>query len=126
MMNSNGNSMENQPLLEELGHHELLSMITPEEVKAAQKTLAPFLKEYKAAGVEKVAVLAYLFGVKQGIQEMYSQNAGKCLSTCLIDVNYMGKLQGFMEAILLFGNVVPFPLSILKRTESPIKSDETE
>ena len=57
---------ENRPLLEEPGHRQLLETITPEEVQKAQKLLAPFVKEYKMAGVEKVAVLAYLFGIKQG------------------------------------------------------------
>lgn len=49
---------ENRPLLEEPGHRQLLETITPEEVQEAQKLLAPFVKEYKLAGVEKVAVLA--------------------------------------------------------------------
>lgn len=94
-----------QPLLEELGHHELLSMITQEEVHTAQKLLTPFLKEYSRAGVEKVAILAYLFGVKQGYHEMFGENARRNLASHLLDVSYAGKVYGFMEAVLLFGKV---------------------
>lgn len=79
-------------------------MVTPEEVRAVQELLAPFLKEYEPAGVEKVAVLAYLFGVKQGCQDMYGDTRGNLVSH-LINVSYAGKSYGFMDAVLLFGKV---------------------
>ena len=112
-----------QPLLEELGHHELLSIITSEEVYAAQQLLAPFLKEYSRAGVEKVAVLAYLFGIKQGYHEMYGENAGRNLASHLIDVSYAGKVYGFMEAVLLFGKVEISP-QILQRLDFHLPDEE--
>lgn len=105
-----------RPLLEELGHHELLSMVTPEEVHAAQELLAPFLKEYGLAGVEKVAVLAYLFGVKQGYHEMCGGNARGNLASHLVKVTYAGQVHGFMEAALLFGKVDISP-QILRRLD---------
>lgn len=55
--------------------------------------------------MEKVAILAYLFGVKQGYHEMYGENARRNLAAHLIDVSYAGKVYGFMEAVLLFGKV---------------------
>ena len=93
-----------RPLLEEL---------TPEEVHEAQELLAPFLKEYGPAGVEKVAVLAYLFGVKQGCHEMYGDTRGN-LASHFADVNYMGKVYGFMQAMLLFCKLEVSP-QILQR-----------
>ncbi len=116
---------ENRPLLEEPGHHQLLETITPEEVQEAQKLLAPFVKEYKMAGVEKVAVLAYLFGVKQGRQEILYDTSRRNLAKDMIDANYAGKLHGFMEAVLLFGKVSIAP-SILQRIELPKEKLEPE
>lgn len=112
-----------RPLLEELGHHELLSMITQEEVHAAQKLLTPFLKEYSRAGVEKVAILAYLFGVKQGLHEMFGGNARRNLASHLVDVSYAGKVYGFMEAALLFGKVEISP-QILQRIDFHLPDEQ--
>ena len=94
-----------RPLLEEMGHYELLSMLTPEEFHAAQKLLAPFLKEYGPAGVEPVAVLAYLFGVKQGCHEVYGGKVRRNLISHLVNANYIGKVYGFIQAMLFFGKL---------------------
>lgn len=102
-----------RPLLKKLGHHELLSMITQEEIHTTQKLLALFPKEYGWAGVEKAAILAYLFGANQGYHEMYGENGRKNLISHLIAVSYAGKVYGFMDAVVLFGKVEISPQVLL-------------
>ena len=66
--------------------------------------MALFPKEYGWAGVEKVSILAYLFGSNQGYHEMYGENARKNLTSHLITVSYAGKAYGFMEALIKTAN----------------------
>lgn len=115
-MSREANPDMGHPLLIEMGYRELLDMVTPEEVRMAQVLLSPFLKEYGPAGVEKVAVLSYLFGVKQGCHEMCGDNPRGSLISHLIDANYMGRVYGFLQASLLSGKLEISP-GVLQRFE---------
>lgn len=93
---------EYEPLLKSIGHETLISMITPEEVEEARALLEKFLKGCQHIDIEKKVVLAYLFGVHQGINEMFEARSGKTLADRLTGVYRMGQQHGMTQAILLF------------------------
>lgn len=59
--------MENGYVLGKLEIQDLISMLTPNEVQAAQEKLKIFVEEYSVIGPERLAVLAYLIGEKNGV-----------------------------------------------------------
>ena len=54
--------MESGSILNEMEIQEIISMLTPNEVRDAQEKLKTFLKEYSVIGLERTVVLAYLIG----------------------------------------------------------------
>ena len=96
--------MSEKSLLQILGYREMLGLITPEEIRSAMKDLKPFLKEFKVVDPGVVAVLAYLFGIQQGYHEMYGEQATGNLASKIMQVNHMGKVYGFVEAMVLFND----------------------
>ena len=96
--------MEHKPLLESLGAQKLIESVTKEDVVSAQTLLAPFLKDYRHVDNESVAVLAYLFGVKQGIDDMFGELSGKTLAKHMERSYRMGESLGFTKALYLFGS----------------------
>ena len=92
---------EHEPILKNLGYETLIGMFTPEEFKEAEKLLDSFIKNFPNIDNKKI-VLAYLFGVKQGICDMYEEKSIKTLSAALINAHRMGQQLGMTQAILLF------------------------
>ena len=65
------------PLLKSLGYKAMLETIPSEDAQLAKSLLAPFLRDFVGVDAEKVAVLAYLLGVKQGSCNSSGEDAGK-------------------------------------------------
>ena len=96
--------MENQtPLLKSVGYHSLIETMVPEDALLAKELLEPFLHDYAGIETEKVAILAYLFGQKQGFQELYYGDKGKYFEDKLMKVHEMGKQHGLHHMAILFG-----------------------
>lgn len=103
---------DKEPLLTTMGYQKLLEMISPEEIQQAQVLLKSFLTNLSPIGIEKIAILAYLMGIQQGYHELYSDSAAKNLAERLLEVNRMGKVYGFLNAVLLFGQGYQFMSAI--------------
>ncbi len=89
-------------LLKSLGYETLIGMITPEEVEDAEILLADYLKNFFSPDRNKKIVFAYLFGVKQGLSDMYGERAGKALADNMINIAKMGMRTGFLQAYMHF------------------------
>jgi len=94
---------EDKPLLKSLGYQALIGMITPEEIKEAETLLEEYLENFPNVDNKKV-VLAYLFGVLQGMDEAYKDLSGSGLGLAnrLKKIHNMGQQLGMTLAMLLF------------------------
>lgn len=117
-------STDKEPLLKAIGYQKLIEMLSLEEMREAQTLLASFLKDMRALGPERVAVLAYLMGIQQGYHELYGDNAAQSLAERLVEINRMGRVYGFLTAILLFDKGCQFVSAIFPRQKNtpPAKS----
>jgi len=94
--------MDREPILKTIGHKQLVSMITPDEVTQTKPLLEQFFTDYKLFDAKLLATLAYLIGIKQGVHEMQGEtNKGKSLAEQLLKVYNIGKLHGFNEGVIL-------------------------
>jgi len=93
---------EYEPLLKSIGYETLIGMITPEEFKDAEALLEKYLRNFPNFDIDKKVILAYLFGVQQGINEMFEDMAGKTLANKMINAHRMGQQLGMTQAFLLF------------------------
>ena len=98
--------MENGYVLGKLEIQDLISMLTPNEVQAAQEKLKIFVKEYSVIGPERLAVLAYLIGEKNGVYASTNLQE-EAFAEHLHQIYNMGKRHGFTEATILFGGQKP-------------------
>lgn len=117
---------EKEPLLKAVGYQKLMEMISPEEVQKAQVLLKPFLTNLGPIGIEKIAILAYLMGIQQGYHELYSDSSAKIFAERLLEVNRMGKVYGFLNAVLLFGQGYQFMSTIFpnQKNSSPTEGSK--
>lgn len=93
---------ESEPLLKTIGHETLTGMITPEEAAESKELLEKFIKDAQGIDVEKKVILAYRFGVMQGVSDMYEERAGKALADRILNAYRMGQHVGMMVGMLLF------------------------
>ena len=93
--------MESGSILDEMEIQEIISMLTPNEVRDAQEKLKTFLKEYSVIGLERTVVLAYLIGEKSGLYTNTDVSAAN-FAERLRQIYRMGKKHGFTEATMLF------------------------
>lgn len=91
------------PLLKSVGYQSLIETMTPEDVLLATDLLSPFLKDFIGVEIKKIAVLAYLFGVKQGYQELTGGVDGKYFENKMLKVYEMGKQHGLHHMAILLG-----------------------
>ncbi len=61
---------EHEPLLKSLGYEIMIGMFTSEEVNEAEILLKTYLENFPNIGNKKI-ILAYLFGVLQGMDEKF-------------------------------------------------------
>lgn len=92
---------EHEPILKSLGYETLIGMFTPEEFKEAEGLLDGFIKNFPNIDNKKI-VLAYLFGIKQGMCDMHDDKAIKTLSDAFMNAHRMGQQLGMTQAMLLF------------------------
>ncbi|HOJ09200.1 MAG TPA: hypothetical protein PK733_01225 [Clostridiales bacterium] len=71
---------EKDPLLKSLNIEQLINIISPEKIKKTQVILKEYLEGFKYSHIEKKIVLAYLIGELQGLDDFYSENAGKSIA----------------------------------------------
>ncbi|MBM6897756.1 hypothetical protein H9X86_10360 [Pseudoflavonifractor capillosus] len=95
--------MENGYVFGTLEIQELISMLTPGEVRDAQLRLRVFLKDYSVIGLERMVILAYLIGEKDALCANVDCSA-ETLATRLKQIYGMGKRHGFTEAAMLFNS----------------------
>lgn len=95
--------MENGYVFGTLEIQELISMLTPGEVRDAQLRLRVFLKDYSVIGLERMVILAYLIGGKDALCANVDCSA-ETLATRLKQIYGMGKRHGFTEAAMLFNS----------------------
>ena len=91
---------ERDPVLKSLDIEQLISMISPEETEKAQAILKEYLEGFKHLDIGKKVVLAYLFGELQGLDDFYSENAGKSIAEKLKEIYQSGFNWGYMLASL--------------------------
>jgi len=91
------------PLLKSLGYERLLETMTPDDTQQAFELLDSFFRAFSGVGADKIAVLAYLFGVKQGIHEGRGPTDKKAFEAQLYRLYEMGKQHGLRQMALLFG-----------------------
>lgn len=96
--------MENGYVFGTLEIQELISMLTPGEVRDAQLRLRVFLKDYSVIGLERMVILAYLIGEKDALCANVDCSA-ETLATRLKQIYGMGKRHGFTEAAMLFNSL---------------------
>lgn len=95
--------MENGYVLGTSEIQELISMLTPGEVRDAQIRLGVFLRDYSIIGLERMVILAYLLGEKDGLCASGTFSAD-ILAGRLKQIYDMGKTHGFTEAAMLFNS----------------------
>lgn len=88
-------------LLKTIGYQKLMEMITPAEVQEAKLSLKQFIRDFNGLDSETLSTFAYLFGIKQGIHEMYGGR--KCLVDHMTNIYRMGKQHGIHLTLLLAG-----------------------
>jgi len=71
--------MDKPPLLKSHGHIAIIEGLTRTDTQQAVELLKPFLHDLSDAGLEKVAILAYMIGIKQGRHEMVERAKDKLM-----------------------------------------------
>ena len=87
---------EIDPLLKSLEIERMISMISPEKIQEAQEILKEYLEGFKHIDAEKKVVLAYLIGELQGLDDMYTERAGKSLAEKMIELHKTGFHIGYV------------------------------
>ena len=65
--------------LKSIDYKKVIEGLTQTETQQAAELLNLFLRDLSSAGIERVAVLAYLIGVKQGRYELVEHAKGKLM-----------------------------------------------
>lgn len=93
------------PLLKSLGYLRLIETMTSNEAQQARETLDPFLSDFSDVETNRVAVLTYLFGIRQGMHEgcCCCEGNGNYLDGKLQKVYEQGMQRGFQHMALLLG-----------------------
>jgi len=71
--------MDKTSILKSHGHKAIIQTLTRADTQQAAELLKPFLHDLSDAGLKKVAILAYLIGIKQGHHEMIERAEDKLM-----------------------------------------------
>ena len=91
------------PLLESLGYQRMIETISPDDIRPALKLLSQFLTDFADVDYRKVAVLAYLFGVRQGSHDHIDGIDSRFIEEKILRAHEMGRQQGLHHMAVLLG-----------------------
>jgi hypothetical protein len=112
--------MSKEPLLKTVGYQGLLEQLTSENAEEARLLLEPFLQDFKGVDKEKVAILSYLLGVREGMHTMMSASGEEpSFNRRLTELYNTGRQHGFHQALLLFGKTPKIDVITPKKKTAP-------
>lgn len=94
---------DDTPLLKSIGYQCMLETMGPEDASEAKALLRQFLHDFTGVETEKVAILAYLLGVKQGVHEMCDEGRNHYLEEKIYRAHRMGLQHGYHHMAIMFG-----------------------
>lgn len=100
----------NESLLKSSGYQQMIESFTPVDVSQAVEALEEFLKDFANVEKQRVAVLSYLFGMRQGYHDLVHahQDRADGIKSNFVEETIkrameLGRQHGLRHMALLFG-----------------------